>query len=134
MICAPQITGSKNTGVLAGGIMAVLPAHLTRSVAGGFDNESVAITAMCLTFWLWVRSVRESPGSWRWGVLAGLAYVNMAAAWGGYVFVINTVGVHAALLVLLGRFGSAVHHAYSAFFVVGTLGAMTVPIINMAPL
>ena len=37
----------------AGGaaVMAVLPAHLSRSVGGGFDNESVAITgAHCLSY------------------------------------------------------------------------------------
>ena len=25
----------------------MIPAHLMRSVAGGFDNESIAVTALC---------------------------------------------------------------------------------------
>ena len=29
-----------------------MPAHLMRSVAGGFDNESIAVTALCATFHL----------------------------------------------------------------------------------
>lgn len=40
-------------GVFAMGIMSMIPAHLMRSIGGGYDNESVAITAMTLTFWLW---------------------------------------------------------------------------------
>ena len=39
-------------------VMAVLPAHITRSVAGGFDNESVAVTAIVATFFWWIRSLR----------------------------------------------------------------------------
>ena len=27
--------------------MSILPAHLMRSVAGGYDNESIAISAIC---------------------------------------------------------------------------------------
>ena len=34
------------------GFMGVVPAHLMRSVGGGYDNESVAVTAMTLTFYL----------------------------------------------------------------------------------
>ena len=40
-------------------IMAILPAHLImRSVAGGYDNESVAVTAIVATFFWWIRSLR----------------------------------------------------------------------------
>lgn len=34
-------------------------------------------------------------------IVAGLAYIYMVAAWGGYIFVINMIGVHAAALVPL---------------------------------
>ena len=35
------------------------------------------------------------------------------AAWGGYTFVLNMVGLHAAVIVLVGSFNSSVHKAYS---------------------
>ena len=55
--------------------MAVIPAHLMRSVGGGFDNESVAMSAMTMTFYFWVRSLRTGEDkSYLWGVLTGLAY------------------------------------------------------------
>jgi len=128
-----EITRSTNAGVMATGIMAIIPAHLMRSVGGEFDNEAVAMAAICSTLWLWLRAVR-TPQSWYWGILAGLSYIYMVAAWGGYIFVINMVGIHALMLVGLGRFNSGVHKAYSLFFVIGTAGAIQVPVVGWTPL
>ena len=64
-------------------IMSILPAHLMRSMGGGYDNESVAMTAMTLVFWLWTRSLRgglkvDSSGTWVWGAVTGVAYFNVS--------------------------------------------------------
>eukprot|EP00930_Biecheleria_cincta_P033883 TRINITY_DN23455_c0_g1_i1.p1 TRINITY_DN23455_c0_g1~~TRINITY_DN23455_c0_g1_i1.p1 ORF type:complete len:881 (+),score=143.03 TRINITY_DN23455_c0_g1_i1:90-2732(+) len=128
-----EVSRSVNAGLMAVGIMAVIPAHLMRSVGGKFDNEAIAMAAICSTFWLWLRSVR-TPSSWPFAVLAGLSYVYMVAAWGGYIFVLNMIGVHALMLVGLGRFNSGVHKAYTLFFVIGTLGAIQIPVVNWTPL
>ena len=80
--------------------MSIIPAHLMRSVGGGYDNESVAVTALLAVFYFWARSLRPDSAvkdglptrdSCLYGVLAGLAFVNMAAAWGGFVFPLNLV-------------------------------------------
>ena len=68
------------------------------------------------------------------GACAGLAYFYMVAAWGGYVFVINLIGAHAGLLVLLGRHSSKTHAAYSAFYLVGTALATRVPVVGLTPM
>eukprot|EP00401_Gymnodinium_catenatum_P024878 CAMPEP_0117469342 /NCGR_PEP_ID=MMETSP0784-20121206/6639_1 /TAXON_ID=39447 /ORGANISM="" /LENGTH=885 /DNA_ID=CAMNT_0005263373 /DNA_START=120 /DNA_END=2777 /DNA_ORIENTATION=- len=128
-----EASRSVNAGICAVGVMAVIPANLMRSVAGAFDNECVAVTAILSTFWLWVRSVR-TPASWPIGVLAAFSYVFMVAAWGGYIFVLNAIGVHALMLVALGRFNSGVYKAYTIFFVLGTAGAVQIPVVGWAPL
>jgi len=128
-----ECSRSANAAVAACMIMAVIPAHLMRSVGGGYDNESVAMTTMCLSFWLWCRSLRTRD-SWPIGALAGAAYIYMAATWGGFVFVLNIIGAHAALLVLLGRYSSSLHRAYSLWYVIGTFGATRVPVVGSAPL
>ena len=121
--------------MFAMGFMGVVPAHLMRSVGGGYDNESVAVTAMTLTFFLWMRSLRNGEKySHLFGVLAGVAYFNMAAAWGGYVFVLNLIGAHAAFLVLFGRFSTKVYIAYTFFYVVGTSLAIQIPVVGWSPL
>jgi len=128
-----ECSRSANAASAATLVMAVIPAHLMRSVGGGYDNESVAMTAMCLVFWLWCRSLR-TIASWPVGALAGLAYVNMVASWGGFVFVGNLVALHAFALVLLGRFNARLYRAYSLFFIIGTLGAIQVPVVGWGPL
>ena len=97
-----EASGSNHAGVIAAAIYAIIPAHIMRSVGGGYDNESVAMDCMCATFYFWVRSIR-GKGSWKFGVLTGLAYTCMVATWGGYIFIVNMIGVHASLLVATGR-------------------------------
>eukprot|EP00929_Paragymnodinium_shiwhaense_P050889 TRINITY_DN25620_c0_g1_i1.p1 TRINITY_DN25620_c0_g1~~TRINITY_DN25620_c0_g1_i1.p1 ORF type:complete len:1033 (+),score=90.75 TRINITY_DN25620_c0_g1_i1:64-3162(+) len=125
--------GSPSAAACTAAIMAIIPAHAQRSVGGGYDNESVAMSAMVGTFYLWNRSLR-SETSWPVGILAGLAYMCMASTWGGYVFVINVIGLHAAAVLLLGYDTERLYRAYSCFFFVGTLGAMRVPVVGWTPL
>ena len=138
-----ECSQSHTTGAAAALIMAIVPAHIMRSVGGGYDNESIALTAMCATFYCWVRALRTEAavkdgaatrGSVVFGMLTGLCYFYMVAAWGGFVFVLNMIGLHAAVLVAAGRFTSKLHRAYSLFYVIGTLGAIQVPVVGWGPL
>lgn len=128
-----EVSNSSTASIIAAGLMSVLPAHLMRSVAGGFDNESVALPAMCCTFYLWVRCFR-TPQSWPFGFLCAISYIYMVSTWGGYTFVINMIGLHAVVLVVLGRFSNHLHHAYSIVYILGTLGAIQFPVVGMQPL
>ena len=132
-LTAFECSGSASAGAAATMVMAIMPAHVMRSVGGGFDNESIAVTAMCLTFYAWCRSLRNDR-SWPVGALAGLAYFNMVAAWGGYVFVLNMIAAHAGLLVLIGRFTPKLYRSYTLFYVIGTLLAIQVPVVGWTPL
>jgi len=132
-LLAYEASRSVNAGIMGVGIMAVIPANLMRSVAGEFDNEAVAVTAILSTFWLWVRSVRN-PSSWPWAILAAASYTFMVSAWGGYIFVINAIGVHALVLVGLGRFNFGVHKAYTLLYLLGTAGAVQIPVVGWTPL
>ena len=137
-----ECSKSANAALAAASIMAIIPAHIMRSVGGGYDNESVAVTALCMTFYFWVRALRQpegaSPrdtnGSWLWGVVAGISYIYMVAAWGGYIFVINMVGVHAISLVFLDRYSVNLHRAYTLFYIIGTAGAIQIPVVGWTPL
>ena len=117
-------------------IMSIVPAHLLRSVGGGYDNESVATTAMQLTFWTWTCAVSASTPTRAAliGAISGLMYFYMVAAWGGYVFVINLVGVHALFVLLLRKMPfELLYCSYSSFYTVGTLLAMQVPVVGWTP-
>ncbi|KAF8305798.1 hypothetical protein TcBrA4_0040280 [Trypanosoma cruzi] len=94
-LLAYETWGSFSGAAMTAGLFAILPAHLMRSMAGEYDNECIAMAAMLLTFYLWVRSLRNA-GSWPIGVLTGLAYGYMVSTWGGFIFVLNMVALHAA--------------------------------------
>ena len=79
------------------------------------------------------RDGRATRDSYVWGALTGVAYIYMVAAWGGFVFVVNMIGAHAALLFFLGLYSSKVHRAYSLFWIIGTLGAIQFPVVGLAP-
>mmetsp|Transcript_79005 Transcript_79005/g.115711 ORF Transcript_79005/g.115711 Transcript_79005/m.115711 type:complete len:978 (-) Transcript_79005:116-3049(-) len=132
-LLASECSGSASAGVGAALIMSIIPAHIMRSVAGGYDNESVAITALCMTFYFWCRSLRND-GSWWIGIFTGLAYTYMVMVWGGYIFVLNMIGVHAGLLWITGCHSTKLHRAYSLFYLIGTYGAVHVPVVGWAPL
>ncbi|GLE10932.1 hypothetical protein PINS_up023204 [Pythium insidiosum] len=54
-----EATGKPSTALLASALLALSPAYISRSTAGSFDNEGVAIFLLIATFWLWIRSVRS---------------------------------------------------------------------------
>lgn len=128
-----EVSGSTGAAVVAAAVMCVIPAHMLRSMGGGFDNECVAFSAFCLTFWLWCRCLRHRT-SWPYAFPAGLAYAFAASTWGGYIFVNNLVALHAAVIVVMGKYTTGTYRSYTIFYVVGTAGAMCVPVIGWTPL
>lgn len=122
---------SAGAGLFAACFIAISPGYTSRSVAGSYDNEGIAIFALQFTYFLWVRSIKT--GSVFWGALTALSYFYMVSAWGGYVFIINLIPLHVFVLVLIGRYSSKVYIAYSTFYVLGQVMAMQVPFVGFQP-
>jgi len=62
-------------GLVAAAMIAVVPGYISRSVAGSYDNEGIAIFCMLLTYALWIKAIKT--GSLFWSVLCALAYFYM---------------------------------------------------------
>ena len=62
----------------------------------------------------------------------------MVAAWGGFIFVLNLMSIHAAVLavfyILRGNYSSSLHRAFTLFYVIGTAGAIQIPVVGWNPL
>jgi asparagine N-glycosylation enzyme membrane subunit Stt3 len=67
-LLASECSDSWSAGWFAAFIMAIVPAHIMRSVGGGYDNESVALTALTGTFYCWCRALRDDPKVRAWVV------------------------------------------------------------------
>ena len=69
-------------GLLAACFIAIVPGYISRSVAGSYDNEGIAIFALLFTYFLWLRSVKT--GSVFWATAAAISYFYMVRPTYGY--------------------------------------------------
>lgn len=123
---------NSSAGLLAAAFLGVAPGYISRSVAGSYDNEGIAIFLLVFTFYLWIKALKT--GSALYSTLTALFYFYMVASWGGYVFITNLLPLHAFALILMGRYSSRLYIAYSTFYVTGTLASMTIPFVGFIPL
>lgn len=122
----------ESAGLLAAAFIGIAPGYISRSVAGSYDNEAIAITLLMTTFLCWIKALKQ--GSALWGAVTASFYFYMVAAWGGYVFITNMIPLHVFVLLLMGRFSSRVYVAYSSYYALGTLMSMQVPFVGFQPI
>ncbi|KAI5789119.1 Oligosaccharyl transferase STT3 subunit-domain-containing protein [Geopyxis carbonaria] len=122
----------ESAGLLAAAFIGIAPGYISRSVAGSYDNEAIAIFLLMFTFYLWIKALKL--GSAAWGGACALFYFYMVAAWGGYVFITNLIPLHAFVLVLMGRYSPRLYVAYSSWYALGTLASMQIPFVGFLPI
>jgi dolichyl-diphosphooligosaccharide--protein glycosyltransferase len=121
----------ESAGLLAALFIGIAPGYISRSVAGSYDNEAIAIFLLMFTFFSWIKAMKL--GSALWGTVAAVFYFYMVAAWGGYAFITNMIPVHALALILMGRFNSRLYVGYCSWYAIGTLASMQVPFVGFQP-
>ncbi|EDW66480.1 dolichyl-diphosphooligosaccharide--protein glycosyltransferase subunit STT3B [Drosophila virilis] len=123
---------SPGAGLFAASFIAIVPGYISRSVAGSYDNEGIAIFALQFTYFLWVRSVKTGSAFWASG--AAISYFYMVSAWGGYVFIINLIPLHVFVLLIMGRYSPRLLTSYSTFYILGLLFSMQIPFVGFQPI
>ncbi|KAG0588383.1 hypothetical protein KC19_2G239500 [Ceratodon purpureus] len=118
----------RGTGLVAAILLAICPGYISRSVAGSYDNEAVAIFALLLTFYLFVKAV--NTGSLAWSLGAAFGYFYMVSAWGGYIFIINLLPIYVLVLLVTGRYSLRLYIAYSSVYIIGMLLAMQIRFVG----
>ena len=127
-LLAKEASGKTGAGLLAALFVAVIPTYMSRSVAGSYDNEAVAIFALVFSFYTFVKSLNS--GSMIDALLASFAYYYMVLTWGGYVFVLGFMSIFIIILIFLNRFNSKAYVTYSMVYIVGNLLSLTVKFVN----
>ncbi|CAG8538163.1 9265_t:CDS:2 [Ambispora gerdemannii] len=90
-----------SAGLLAAAFIGVAPGYISRSVAGSYDNEGIAIFLLVFTFYLWIKALKL--GSAFWGAWTALFYFYMVAAWVPFVgFMPTRTSEHMAALGIFG--------------------------------
>lgn len=105
---------------------------MSRSVAGSYDNEGVAIFALVFSFYLFIKAC--NTGSILWSVFSAIGYFYMVASWGGYSFIINIIPIYVLFTLITHdkdhKTWNNIYIAYSIFYVFGTLLAMQIPFVR----
>ncbi len=99
--------------------MIVIPAFLSRTVAGIPEKESVAFFFMFLSFYLFLRAWKAESIrlSGLLAVLAGLSTALMGLTWGGVSYVYLTIGVSSLIAFILNKFNMKETIAYGLWFI-----------------
>jgi len=126
-----EMTTSPSAGLLAAAFMGIAPGYISRSVAGSYDNEAIAIFLLVFTFYLWIKALKL--GSMLWGALCALFYGYMVASWGGYAFITCILPLHAFVLICMGRFSNRLYVSYTTWYALGTLASMQIPFVGFLP-
>ncbi|KAH0545047.1 oligosaccharyl transferase stt3 subunit [Glutinoglossum americanum] len=127
-----ELSPSPSAGLLAAAFMGITPGYISRSVAGSYDNEAIAIFLLVFTFYLWIKALKL--GSAFWGALTALFYFYMVSAWGGYVFITNLIPLHAFVLIAMGRYSPRLYVSYTTWYALGTLASMQIPFVGFLPI
>ncbi|KAK0737628.1 Oligosaccharyl transferase STT3 subunit-domain-containing protein [Apiosordaria backusii] len=126
-----EMTTYNSAGLLAALFMGIAPGYISRSVAGSYDNEAIAIFLLVFTFYLWIKALKQ--GSMLWGALCALFYGYMVASWGGYAFITCLLPLHAFVLILMGRYSTRLYVSYTTWYALGTLASMQIPFVGFLP-
>ncbi|POR31988.1 Dolichyl-diphosphooligosaccharide--protein glycosyltransferase subunit stt3 [Tolypocladium paradoxum] len=126
-----EMTTSPSAGLLAAVFMGIAPGYISRSVAGSYDNEAIAIFLLVFTFYLWIKALKL--GSMLWGALCALFYGYMVASWGGYAFITCLLPLHAFVLICMGRYSTRLYVSYTTWYALGTLASMQIPFVGFLP-
>lgn len=122
-----EVSGRSDAGLLSSLFIAIVPGYISRSVAGSYDNEAVAIFALLVTFYFYIKSVNE--GSLLYSLICSFCYLYMVSAWGGYVFIMNLIPLYNLFLIIIGRLTYKIYISYTVFYIIGTMFSMQIPFV-----
>eukprot|EP01025_Chloroclados_australasicus_P036448 TRINITY_DN3714_c0_g3_i2.p1 TRINITY_DN3714_c0_g3~~TRINITY_DN3714_c0_g3_i2.p1 ORF type:complete len:747 (-),score=99.69 TRINITY_DN3714_c0_g3_i2:376-2616(-) len=122
-----EIKGA-GAGLTAAAFVSIVPSYISRSVAGSFDLEGVAIFALVFVFYCYVKTL--NTGSLFWATALCGAYYYMVMSWGGYSFIINLLPIHCLVQIFTRRLTARLYIAYAPLIVIGTMMAASIPVIG----
>lgn len=122
---------NNSAGLYAAAFISIVPGYISRSVAGSYDNEAVAIFALVFAFYTWCKAVKT--GSLLWSLSAAIAYAYMVSTWGGYIFITNLIPAHVLVCMICGRYSSRLYVAYCVWYLIGLLSSMNILFVSFQP-
>jgi len=112
---------SDEAGLLAALLLAINYSFISRSIAGFYDDESVAIPIIILSLFAYTRALKGTRYYVLWATISGLCLGYVAMTWGAYIYVANVLALHAILLFFIGKGDRNLSRSYMLLFVTSTI-------------
>jgi dolichyl-diphosphooligosaccharide--protein glycosyltransferase len=109
----------RRTGLIAATFLALSPGSMQRTVAGFFDNETVGVLAVLLTFLFYLKTVKS--GKISHGIIAGLSLGFLCLTWGGLTYPLLLIPLLTLVLILADRYSNRAFIAYVMTMGIGLL-------------
>ncbi len=117
---------SNNTvGLFAGLFTAFIPAFITRTIAGFYDNECIGVFAIVLTTFLFIRGLKR--GSIPASLGAGLALGYLQVSWGASEFMLGLLALYGFIMLVMGRYSRRLLTSYLLTISLGIFIGALVP-------
>jgi len=108
---------NNTVGLFAGLFTAFIPAFITRTVAGFYDNECIGVFAIVLTSFFYIRGLKR--GSIPSSIGAGLSLGYLQMSWGAADFILGVFALHGFLMLVMGRYSRRLLTSYLLTIMIG---------------
>jgi len=100
-----SITKANIIALISSFFMIVIPAFLSRTIAGIPEKESASFFFMFLAFYLFLKAWKSESfkKAMIFGALSGIATALMGLIWGGVVYIFVTIAIASFLVFILGK-------------------------------
>ncbi len=127
----------RGVGVFAALFLAFSSSHIFRTSAGFFDDETIGIFAMLLTFHFYLKATstdRSFRSSVIYALLSGASMAYLAGGWGAYRYPMSLLALFSIVLVFFGRYSSRLLSTYGISFGLAFLAMAQLPQMGYAAL
>ncbi|SBT71265.1 dolichyl-diphosphooligosaccharide--protein glycosyltransferase subunit STT3, putative [Plasmodium malariae] len=118
-------TGS---ALLASLFVSISPSHISRTVAGSYDNESISIFLLLLCIYNWIRCLKK--GTLLSALVCSVSTYYMALSWGAYIFITNSISLFMLVIIILKKYTLKHCILYNVYYVLTTILCLNIPRIN----
>lgn len=116
---------NNTVGLFAGIFTAFIPAFITRTIAGFYDNECIGVFAIVLTSFLFIRGLKR--GSIPASIGAGLALGYLQLSWGASEFMLGLIALYGFIMLIMGRYSRRLLTTYVMTITLGIFIGALIP-------
>ncbi|EAY09105.1 Oligosaccharyl transferase STT3 subunit family protein [Trichomonas vaginalis G3] len=123
-----QLIYDSSLGCVFSFLASFITGFISRSVAGSYDYECIALFIMLLALFSFVYALKNA--SILLSIFSAFSFAYMALTWGGYVFVANAIPLFTVGLIAIGRYSWRLHVTYSIWSIVSLILIVQIPFIH----